>query len=329
MTRRRFCASALGVSLVAGAGAAQSEELTPVSFRLDWTVYGIHAPFFLALKEGLYKEGGLDVSIGEGQGSGTVVQLIGHGNDQLGFVDFAAMVSAVVQGIPVKAVARIVSNINIVISHEDNPIKNPSELVGKIVAFSPTESTGVMFRAMLAANDIDPTALSILSPAVGAKSALFLQGRIDAMPGGITAQVSQLEAAGAKVEYFMMSDYGIEVMAGGIVANNDFLTKNPDAVRSFIGATTKAFDMAKKNPARAIDALIAVRPEQARNRGELLSQLELALPFLTTEATKDKPFGWMAASDWAKTQDIMAEYRDLPKTIAVDNYYTNDFIAGN
>jgi NitT/TauT family transport system substrate-binding protein len=59
----------------------------------------------------------------------------------------------------------------------------------------------------------------------------------------------------------------------------------------------------------------------------LLRQLELTLPLLTTEATEGKPFGWMAASDWEKTQDIMVKYTGMPRAIPVEQFYTNDFVG--
>lgn len=327
ISRRTFLASAVATSLLAGVVPASAQDLTPISFRLDWAIYGSHAPFFLAVKEGLYEERGLDVSIGEGQGSATVSQLIAQGNDQLGFVDFGTMARAVEQGMPIKAVARVVSNVMCVVSHAEAPVKDPTELAGKIVAYGPAESTGLVFPGLLAYSDVDPDSVSVINPATGAKNALFLQRRADAIPANLNVQVAQLEAAGAEVHYFMMSDYGIEQMNNGIVANSDFIETHPDAVRGFIAATAAAFDMAKEDPALAVDALIEALPEQARNREVLLRQMELTLPLLETEATKGEPFGWMAEADWEQTQEVLVTYAGMPRAMPVEEFYTNDFIG--
>ncbi|HEY6631860.1 MAG TPA: ABC transporter substrate-binding protein [Rhizobiaceae bacterium] len=326
-TRRAFVASSLAASLLVGTGSLNAQELTSISFRLDWSLYGSHAPFYLALQEGYYEEAGLDVAIGEGQGSATVSQLIAQGNDQLGFVDFGTMARGVEQGMPVKAVARVLSNVMCVISHEDAPINNPNELSGKIVAFGPAESTGLVFPGLLAYAKVEPATVSVINPATGAKNALFLQRRADAIPANVNVQIAQLEASGAKVHYFLMSDYGIKQMNNGIVANTDFMAKNPEAVAGFIAATAKAFEVAKANPDAAIDALIKTLPEQERNRAVLKRQLELTLPMLTTEATKDKPFGYMAAEDWDETQNVLIEYVGMPRAVPLDEFYTNEFIG--
>jgi ABC-type nitrate/sulfonate/bicarbonate transport system substrate-binding protein len=45
------------------ATSARAQALEKFPFRLNWTLYGEHAPFFVALDKGFYKEEGLDVEI--------------------------------------------------------------------------------------------------------------------------------------------------------------------------------------------------------------------------------------------------------------------------
>ena len=144
ITRRQALAGAavLATSALSAPFITRPKAATPISFRLDWTIYGTHAPFYLALEEKMFEKAGLDVSIGEGQGSGTVAQLVGRGNDQMAFIDFASMIRAVEAGVPVIAVQRLVANLMCVISHADAPIKTPKDLEGKIIAFAASESTG-------------------------------------------------------------------------------------------------------------------------------------------------------------------------------------------
>lgn len=326
--RRTILAAAMALGLSGFITPATfAQEATPISFRLDWSIYGTHAPFYLAMQKGLYKDAGLDVTIGEGAGSATVSKLVAQGDDQIGFIDFGTMARGVEKGMPIKAVARVVSGVMCLISDADNPIKSPKDLSGKVVAFGPAESTGLVFPALLASQDVDPTTISIINPASGAKSALFLQGRADAIPGNFNVQVAQLEAKGKKVTYFPLSDYGIFQMNNGIVASTDFIKEHPDAVRSFVAATAKAFEMAEADPASAIDALIEVLPEQERNRDVLLRQLELTFPSLTTSTTTDMPFGMMTEEDWNETQKILVNYAGMPKAAKLEDLYTNEFIS--
>ena len=71
-------AAAMSTALVAPAAAQ-----TKFPFRLNWTLYGEHAPFFVARDKGFYKEEGLDVEILEGSGSTTVAQLVANSTSPL------------------------------------------------------------------------------------------------------------------------------------------------------------------------------------------------------------------------------------------------------
>lgn len=308
---------------------AATKTLTPVNFGLDWSLYGTHAAFFLGLKEGLYKKEGLDVHITEGSGSATLAQQIARGNEQLGFEDFATMIRGVQQGLPIEAVMRVLSGAMCIISRADHPIKDPKQLEGKTMAYSPSESTAQILPALLAKNGVDAHKIKVIQPAAGAKLALFLQGRADAFPGNVNQQVAQVEAKGVKPYYFRYSDFGVSVLANGIVVNTQFARSHPDVVKGFVRATQEAFQLAIKNPDAAVDALISYYPQQAQNRKLLLEQWKLSLPEFETPNTKGRPFGWMAKADWQSTQDVLLKYGGLPSAVPLDKLYTNQYLPKN
>ncbi|HEU5066799.1 MAG TPA: ABC transporter substrate-binding protein, partial [Sphingomicrobium sp.] len=65
--------------------AASAQKLDEFPFRLNWTLYGEHAGFFVALDKGFYKDEGLDVKILEGSGSTTVTQLAANGTNPVAY----------------------------------------------------------------------------------------------------------------------------------------------------------------------------------------------------------------------------------------------------
>jgi NitT/TauT family transport system substrate-binding protein len=327
ITRRKMVAgSALLMSSSLYAPYIQKAKAeTPISFRLDWTIYGSHAPFFLAAEERMFEKAGLDVSIAEGQGSSTVAQLLGRGIDQLAFVDFTTMIRAIEQGVPIIAVQRLLANLMCLISQADSPVKSPKELEGKVVAFAASESTGQMLPALLKKAGADIQKVSILNPAVGAKNALFLQHRVDVVTGNLNVQIAELEASGAKLHYFLFSDYEFEMLSQGIAANVDWLNKNQEAAKAFVRVSRDAHAEALADPHKAVDLLIKRRPEQARNRNTLLRQLDLSKNSYGTSATKGKPFGLMVDEDWNNTQDLLLTYGGLRKATPLDALYTNAY----
>lgn len=319
-----FGASALALC---GPFVARAKASTPISFRLDWAIYGSHAPFYLALGEKMYEKAGLDVSIGEGQGSATVAKIVGQGNDPIGFLDFTSTIRAVEQGIPLVAIGRVISNAMCVISHADAPIRAPKELEGKVVAYAPSESTGQMLPALLQRSNVDAGKINVLNPATGAKNAVFLQGRADAIPANVNVQIAQLEEQGAKLHYFLFSDFGVEMMNNGIVANANWVQQNRDAAKAFVHASLEAFKASRADPDKAIDLLIKRVPQQARNRSVLRRQLELTFPTLETRNTKGRPPGFMAEQDWRETQDLLLKYGGLSKPVALSKLYTNELLG--
>lgn len=318
-----FALGALAALFLSSTASAQDK----VNFRLDWQIYGTHAPFFLAKEKGYYSAEKLDVTLTEGQGAATVAKLLSEGTDPIGFLDYGTMMKGIGQGLPLKAVFGInQSSPMIIISHADAPIKNPKELEGKIIAMAPAESTAQIFPALLAAAGVEANKVSVTNPAAGAKNALFLQKRADAIPAYVNVQVAQLENQGAKISYFFYSEYGVDTMANGIAANSDWLAKNPDIMKRFLRATAKGWAEAKKNPDAAIAAVLKAYPQLEGQKAVLRRQLDLSFPLLETPATKGKPLGWMAKSDWDKMQEIMVKYAGLKDAKPVEQYYTNDFV---
>ena len=89
--------------LCAGQALAQP-KLEKFPFRLNWTLYGEHAPFFVARDKGFYAQEGIEIEIQEGSGSTTVSQLVASNNSPVAYVDAATMMRGISNGMPIRAV---------------------------------------------------------------------------------------------------------------------------------------------------------------------------------------------------------------------------------
>ncbi|HWK68801.1 MAG TPA: ABC transporter substrate-binding protein [Rhizobiaceae bacterium] len=317
-------AAALAVSVVAGTSAIAQERL---GLRLDYSIYGTHAPFYLGIDRGFYKDEGIDLQIGEGSGSSNTAKLVAQGTDPIGFMDYGTMVKGIAGGMPLKGIFAVHQRSPmVIISHADAPVKSPRELEGKVLGMSQSESTAQMFPVLAAIGGSDASKINVISPAVGAKTALFLQKRADAITGVTYFHVPPLEAQGAKLSYFYYADFGVSALEGGVAANTEWLKANADLARRFVSATQKAFEIAKAEPATAVDALIKLRPEQSRNRDLLVRQLELSMEATSTPNTQGMPFGKMSEKDWRAMVDQFVQSKQMSDPIALDKLYTNALI---
>jgi len=74
----------------------------------DWAPYGVHGPLFLAAQRGWFKDAGLDVTILDGKGSASSLQLLGAEKADVAFVQLSTMAAAIDKGLPVISVAGFV-----------------------------------------------------------------------------------------------------------------------------------------------------------------------------------------------------------------------------
>lgn len=318
-------AAALVASVAANTTAIAQEKL---GLRLDYSLYGTHAPFYLGIDKGFYKDEGIDLQVGEGSGSSNTAKLVAQGTDPIGFMDYGTMLKGIAAGMPLKGIFAVHQRSPmVIISHADAPIKSPGELEGKVLGMSQSESTAQMFPVLAGINGVDTAQINVISPAVGAKTALFLQKRSDAITGVTYFHVPPLEAQGAKLNYFYYADFGVSALEGGVAANAEWLKANPELARRFVTATRKAFEMAKADPAVAVDAMIKLRPEQSRNRDLLVRQLELSMEATSTPNTQGMPFGKMSEKDWQAMVDQFVESKQMSEPIAIEKLYTNEFIS--
>ena len=122
MKRTTRLACALSLMLAASAAGAQEK----LSLRLDYSIYGTHAPLYYGVDKGLYKAEGIDLRIGEGSGSSNTAKLVAQNIDPIGFMDYGTMLKGVAAGMPLKAIFAVHQRSPmVIISHADAPVRSP------------------------------------------------------------------------------------------------------------------------------------------------------------------------------------------------------------
>ena len=88
-----------GATGESGQAQAQEKKLTDITFSLDFITLGRHAPFYVAIDKGYYKEEGLNVNIIPAKGTAQGIQNVESGIAQIGFTDIASLVVARAEGL--------------------------------------------------------------------------------------------------------------------------------------------------------------------------------------------------------------------------------------
>jgi NitT/TauT family transport system substrate-binding protein len=318
------CGLASGAITVLSAVSALAMD--KVTLRTEVFFHGPHAPFFLGVEKGFYKDDGIELTVNAGTGSGTVIKLVGNRNDDFGYADGGTLVKAVSEGVPVKMVMGILqASPMAIVSLRESGIATPRDLPGKTMAGTPGSSTELMFPAFCKITKIDCSGISIVQVDIPSKVSALLAKRVQGTFVYTVTQVPMIEdQIGGPLNVIHYSDYGLNLLSNGIVVNSEVIDKNPDLVRRFVRATVKSWQYAIDHQDEAVAAFgkVSDKPKASVVR----QQLNTTLSLLTTSRTKGKPLGWMSPDDWRESVAYLEEYGGIPKSISPDRIFTNAFV---
>lgn len=308
-------------------GPARAQE--PTTLRLDWTALGYHAPFYLGVSRGYYREEGLDVRVLEGKGSPAVGALVGNRSDDFGFADASTIAQLISQGLPAKMVMGIFQKSTLALFFPlGKGIAKPSDLKGKRIVLCPTDGLVKYLPAYLKRVGLTMDDVTVAMVDCSIKYSYLAQGKADVAGSYGTAGEALLKSVGFKeIGKFDYADAGINLPSHGIVASTATIKNNPDKVRRFIAATAKAWKDARIHPDDAVAALVAANPLDRGKEAQLKETLLASFQYIETPGTAGKPFGWQSPEEWKKAVALLVEATGMKPPASPEEFYTNDFIG--
>jgi NitT/TauT family transport system substrate-binding protein len=323
MPATRMTLVAVAVLAMSAANAAER----PLKVRMDYLFQGYQAPFFVALDKGYYREAGLNVDLLSGQTSGVGLRTVASGAEEIGFLDAGVAAIGISKGAPVQVVTGIVQkNPTVVVSRKTNPVNTPKDMEGKSISWPPGAAANFLIAAMWRANNVDESKVRKVSTTREAAEALFLDNKVEMSPAFVNAVWASYQASGRSgdMQILRVSDFGVNPLSLGIVANTKLVSEEPQVLRGFVQATVRGLKDVIANPEEGWKTVVKLKPEVDPKLAQY--GLENTLPLLETPETKGKPVGWMSEKDWAATVDFLANYMELSPKLPLDKYYTNAFL---
>lgn len=320
-----LCAATLA-SLAAVPAAYAADE---VKFALNWIISGRNAGYFVALEKGYYKEGGMDVQISRGRGSGDTLKRVAIGESAFGLVDTATVLTGRANDdVPVKMIAMTYSKAATAILYaKESGIKKPKDLEGRTVARSASGSTINMWPAFLKINGIDRSKIREITVTASSYAPMLLSRQVDAVLDQSSYMGRYQKAADAQklsIEAFRFSDFGYDLYGDAIVASEDTLKKSPDLAKRFVKATLKGNLYAFEHPdeAVAILAKYASEAEPDVAKAELLDTKTLAM----TDEVKKHGYGHIDGAKLAKNIELIKEPLEFKRPLKADEVFTLDYL---
>jgi NitT/TauT family transport system substrate-binding protein len=315
----------IGGAALAGVAVRPARAADAVTLRLNWILSGIFSLFYDGRDKGFFRDEGIDLTIGEGQGSGRTVQSVAAGGDMFGLADGGSIILGASKGAGVRAVMGIMNTSPYVISmRAETGVKTVKDLVGKTIAVTPGEAGLPLLQAIWAANGIDPASVTLLNVDGAAKLVAVLSKRTDGLLAGLDSQVVILNHKGLKQIVLRYADLGVNTQGVSLFTTTGLIQKNPDLVRRMVRATIRSMTDAQQNPNDVIDAGLRAKPEE--DRSLFVDQLKAGSELFYAPGDTQKRLGFMMPEDWARTVELMTRYQGLTTDMKADAFYTDSFL---
>ena len=273
LTRRALAGALTATLLIALPARAQD---TPIKFQLDWRFEGPAALFLVPVAKGYFKAEKLNVTVDAGNGSGGAVTRVASGSYDMGFADLAALMEfhANNPGAANKPVAVMMVYNNTpaaVLALKKSGIKTPADLNGKKLGAPVFDAGRKAWPIFAKANGITNVAWTAMDPPL--RETMLVRGDVDAITGFSFTSLLNIEARGVPatdVVVLPYPDFGVKLYGNAIIVGEDFLKKNPEAVRAFLRAFTKGMRDVIADPKASIatvkarDGIIDVALEERR-----------------------------------------------------------------
>jgi NitT/TauT family transport system substrate-binding protein len=283
-SRRALFAFAAG--LVASTALPALAQETPVKFQLDWRFEGPAAMFLVPAAKGYFKAEKLNVTIDAGNGSGGAVTRVASGSYDIGFADLAALMefhanNPTASNKPV-AVMMVYNNTPAaVLALKKSGIRAPADLNGKKLGAPVFDAGRKAWPIFAKANGIGNVAWTAMDPPL--RETMLVRGEVDAITGFSFTSLLNIEARGVKADDVVVlpyPSYGVKLYGNAIIVGEDFLKKNPEAVKAFLRAFTKGMRDVIADPKASIatvkarDGIIDAALEERRLRLALDARTE-------------------------------------------------------
>jgi NitT/TauT family transport system substrate-binding protein len=299
-----------------------------VTVRDSWTPSALQAGWWYGMGKGLFKEQGIEIDHQDGNGSTTTVSLLGAKKFDIGWGDLSTMAVGRGKGMKVVSVMGLLRKTQLgVFVPADSGLKTPKDLEGKTVLYTATSVEGPYMDAFFEAGGTDRSKIDLVNVDSNAKISAYNAGQgmavVTTIPFG-----APLINAHRKSDTIEFANYGFVLPGYGMYVHEDTLKEKKDTIAKVVNVMIKSWQeiMKEGGAEECADIMIKLRPDAKLVRDQLIDQIKLHIPYFYTEATKGKPIGWQAESDWAQTVTNLEGAKLVPDGSKPTDYFTNDLI---
>lgn len=299
-------------------------ELTEITMVLDWTPDTTHTGLYVALKKGYFEKQGLDVTLVEPPEDGaTNMVAAGEAEFGIGFQDDLAENFSSNAQLPVTAVAALLQhNQTGFISLKMHEIDTPAKIAGHSMATSDETVEQAMVRDLVEAAGGDYFQIQMESTYVD-DVAETLDAGIHVVLGDYGWDSILCERRGLQINYLPLREQNeiFDYYSPVIIANNTFLTEEPDMAKAFLKAVREGYQDAVLDPAEAAGILL----EEVSDLDKGL--VESSQRYMSQQYIADsEAFGVIDPERWNRFYNWINEKKLFQNEIPEGTGFTNEFL---
>lgn len=230
--------------------ASADGKLTKVTLQLKWLPSVQFMGFYTAKEKGYYKDEGIDINIVAGGPDIVSTNQVSIGAADVAVANLYGLLPFEEQGQPITVIGQVFQKGSLIlVSKKSSGINSPADLKGKkIGGWLGTADYPIyaLFDKYKINKDKDVTLAN-----QGATMDSFLNGQLDVASATVYNEYLILLESGMKEEdinVINFDDEGCGMLEDTMIANKDWLKKNPELAAKFMKATMKGWSYACENP---------------------------------------------------------------------------------
>lgn len=303
-----------------GTTSASAKDATLV---LDFIPNAVHAGIYTAVANGYYEDNGINLKIIQPTSTADTLRLIDAGKADFGIADGIDLAGQIDTGREAKGVMAILQRPpGGLITLEEEGIASPADLSGKTVGVTGVPSDNAILDTIMADDGSSSDDVDVVT--IGFNGVQSLEaGKVAAFTGFIPADGVQVNEDGYPTKSFALDENGGPAYPGLVAFSTESkITDDPDLMEGFVEATTKGYQDALDDPAKAVDDLVS--ETQGVDKQLATAQLDAYIPLMGDSDT----YGQFTNGNLESLSTFLVDNDLAKQPIPPDRYATNEWTGG-
>jgi len=299
----------------------EEAAVTPTRLTLGYIPNIQFAPIYVAIDKGYFEKAGFDVSLEYGSETDAVA-LIGAGEQTFAIASGEQVLLARAQGLPVVYVAAWYHDYPVgVVSFSEAEISSPHDLKGATIGIPGLYGASYIgLITLLNAGDLTESDVNILSIGFNQVEALVSE-QAEAAVVYLANEPVALRSQGYDVNVIRVVD-SLQLVANGLVTNEETIRKHPEQVSGFIEALLKGIADTIENPDEAYE----ISKKYVENLADADEAVQGAVLDESIKLWHTQQLGFSEPTGWSNMHQVLLDMGLLEDPLELNEAFTNDLL---